>query len=101
MKWKTIVTAGVGCALLSLAACGHTAGERALSGGAMGAGPGPAIGAATGGSAATGAAVGGAVGAVSGAATTPRHDRYRDVCDLGPDYWERHGGPRAYHDECG
>lgn len=101
MNWRHLARAGTACALLTLGACGHTAGERALSGGAIGAGAGAAIGAASGGSAATGAAIGGAVGAVSGAATTPQHDRYRrDVCDRGPDYWDRHGGPRAYHREC-
>ncbi len=98
MMLRKIATAGAACALISLAACGHTPGERALSGAAIGAGSGAAIGAATGGSPATGAVIGGAVGAVAGAATTPR--RGRDVCDLGPDYWDHHGGPRAYHREC-
>src|SRR5690348_4186 len=58
-------------AALALAGCGSDPGERALSGGLIGAGAGAAIGAATGGSAATGAAIGGAVGAVGGAATSP------------------------------
>ncbi|HVZ27933.1 MAG TPA: YMGG-like glycine zipper-containing protein, partial [Rhizomicrobium sp.] len=53
------------------AACGTDPGERALSGGLIGAGAGAAIGAATGGSAATGALIGGAAGAVGGAATSP------------------------------
>jgi len=55
----------------SLAACGNTPGDRAASGGMIGAGTGAAIGAATGGSPLTGALVGGAVGAVGGAVTSP------------------------------
>lgn len=56
-------------ALAGLAACGNTPGERALSGGAIGAGAGALGGAATGGSAATGAIIGGAAGAATGALT--------------------------------
>jgi osmotically inducible lipoprotein OsmB len=55
----------------SVAACGYSPGDRAVSGGLLGAGTGAAIGAATGGSPLTGAAIGGAVGAVGGAATSP------------------------------
>lgn len=55
-----------------LAACGDTPGERAVSGGLLGAGTGAALGAATGGNAGTGALIGGGVGAVGGAVTTPR-----------------------------
>jgi len=55
--------------LTSLAACGDTAGQRALSGGAIGAGAGAIIGSVTGMGAGTGALVGGAAGAVTGAAT--------------------------------
>lgn len=54
---------------LALAACGNTQGERALSGGALGAGVGAVGGALVGGSATTGAVVGGAVGAATGALT--------------------------------
>jgi len=57
---------------LGLAGCGYTPGQRALSGGAIGAGTGAIIGAATGGSAATGALIGGAVGAGAGALTAPK-----------------------------
>lgn len=56
---------------LSLAACGYTPGQRALSGGAIGAGTGAIIGAVTGGGAATGALIGGGLGAVGGAVTNP------------------------------
>jgi hypothetical protein len=69
--------AGVAALLLPLAltlsACGDTWGQRAVTGGAIGAGAGAAIGAATGGlSVLGGALIGGAVGAGVGAATTPR-----------------------------
>jgi hypothetical protein len=57
---------------LVTAACGDTWGQRAVTGGAIGAGTGAAIGAATGGvSVLGGALIGGAVGAGVGAATTP------------------------------
>jgi len=61
------------CAALALgtAACGDTPGERALTGGAIGAGGGAVVGAAAGNPVA-GAVVGGLGGAAVGAATTPR-----------------------------
>jgi hypothetical protein len=82
-----------GTALL-LAACGNSPGDRAVSGGLLGAGAGAAIGAATGGSAATGAAIGGIGGAVVGATTSP--------CDLnmGDPWWRDNGGDEAYHRRC-
>jgi hypothetical protein len=55
-----------------VASCGDRPGERALSGGLIGAGAGAAIGAATGGNPAAGALIGGGVGAIGGAATSPR-----------------------------
>lgn len=55
---------------LILAGCGTDPGERAVTGGLLGAGAGAAIGAVAGNPAA-GAAIGGAVGAVGGAATSP------------------------------
>ena len=57
--------------MLSLAGCGNTPGQRALSGGAIGAGGGALLGVATGGSPLTGALLGGAGGAIIGAVTTP------------------------------
>ena len=66
---KLGLVAGV---VLGVAACGETAGGRAVSGGLLGAGTGAAIGGLTGGSAGTGALIGGGVGAIGGAATTPR-----------------------------
>jgi osmotically inducible lipoprotein OsmB len=58
--------------LLGVTACGDTWGQRAVTGGAVGAGSGAAIGAVTGIGVLPGAIVGGAVGAGVGAATTPR-----------------------------
>jgi hypothetical protein len=60
-----------------LAACGNSPGERAVTGGVIGAGTGAIIGGAAGNPAA-GALIGGAVGAVGGAATT------RNQVNLGP-----------------
>lgn len=57
--------------MLGLAACGYTPGERAVSGGLLGAGAGAGIGAMTGGNPLTGALIGGGVGAVGGAVTAP------------------------------
>ena len=59
----------VGAATLFLAACGNTTGERALSGGAIGAGAGAGAAAVFGGNPVTGAIVGGAAGAATGALT--------------------------------
>lgn len=56
---------------VSLAGCGYTPGQRALSGGAIGAGTGAVIGAVTGTGPAGGALIGGALGAVAGAVTNP------------------------------
>ena len=61
---------------LLASACGDTWGQRAVTGGAIGAGTGAVVGAATGMGPLTGAVVGGAVGAGVGAATTPKRDRY-------------------------
>ena len=57
--------------LLGTSACGNTWGQRAVTGGAIGAGSGAAIGAVTGMGVLPGALIGGAVGAGVGAATTP------------------------------
>lgn len=63
------------CAALALgtAACGDTPGQRALTGGAIGAGGGALVGAAAGNPVA-GAVVGGLGGAAIGAATTPNRN---------------------------
>ena len=57
--------------LLSATACGDTWGQRAVTGGAIGAGSGAVVGGATGVGVLPGALIGGAVGAGVGAATTP------------------------------
>jgi osmotically inducible lipoprotein OsmB len=56
-------------AMLGLAACGHSTGTRAVTGGLLGAGAGAGISALAGGRPATGAAIGAGVGAVGGAVT--------------------------------
>ncbi len=56
---------------LGLAACGDTWGQRAVTGGGIGAGSGALIGAVTPLGVLPGALIGGAVGAGVGAATTP------------------------------
>ena len=58
--------------VLALAGCGETRGERALSGGAIGAGAGADGGALLGYNPLTGAIIGGAAGAVGGAVTHNR-----------------------------
>jgi hypothetical protein len=57
--------------LLGVTACGDTWGQRAVTGGGIGAGSGALLGVATGFNPLLGAVVGGAVGAGVGAATTP------------------------------
>ena len=59
--------------VLFLAACGNTTGERALSGGGIGAAGGAGLAAATGGSIGGGALVGGLAGAATGALTDEDH----------------------------
>ena len=55
---------------LSLAGCGYNRGDRAVSGGLIGAGGGAAIAAVTGGNPLVGAAIGGGAGALGGALTS-------------------------------
>ncbi len=57
--------------LLGLTACGDTWGQRAVTGGGIGAGSGALLGAVTPLGILPGALIGGAVGAGVGAATTP------------------------------
>jgi hypothetical protein len=83
-------------ALLSLAACGTTTQDRALSGGALGAGVGAGVGALTGGNIVTGALLGGAAGALGGALTRPSdvdlgRPIWRDGRDDRPDWRDWHG----------
>jgi osmotically inducible lipoprotein OsmB len=66
---KMVMLAGIGFAQAS---CGNRPGERALSGGLIGAGAGAAIGGTTGGNPGAGALTGGGIGAVGGVVTSPR-----------------------------
>jgi osmotically inducible lipoprotein OsmB len=70
---KKIAPFCIVASVLALAGCGYSQGDRALSGGALGAGAGVAVTALTGGSLAAGALIGGAVGAVGGAVTSPHN----------------------------
>ena len=70
MSYMTASTLVLASLALGLSACGYSTGDRAVSGGLMGAGAGAAIGAVTGGSPLTGALIGGGVGAVGGAVTS-------------------------------
>jgi len=63
----------LGTLALGLAACGDTWGQRAVTGGAIGAGSGALLGAVTPVGVLPGAIIGGVVGAGVGAATTPRY----------------------------
>lgn len=69
---KTAVTLLVLPLALSVSACGDTWGERAVTGGGIGAGTGLAIGAIAGWPLVAPVLVGTAVGAGIGAATTPK-----------------------------
>jgi len=87
MRKRAGIPGVIGAALL-LAATAHAdpfnPGERAVTGGLLGAGTGAAIGAIAGGGrgAGIGATVGGGLGAIAGAATTPARPRhaYRRYC---------------------
>jgi hypothetical protein len=78
---------------IALSACGTTPGDRAASGGLLGAGAGAAIGSLSG-NAGAGAVIGGLGGAAVGAATDP--------CDLnlGDPFWRDHGGEAEYRRRC-
>lgn len=68
--------------LSALAACGSSTSDRALSGGAIGAGAGAVGGAIVGGDPVTGAVIGGAAGAATGAMTD------EEDIDLGEPAWK-------------
>jgi osmotically inducible lipoprotein OsmB len=78
---RTVVAVVLTLSALSLGACGESPGDRALSGGAIGAASGAAIGAAFGNPIA-GAVVGGVAGAATGVMTRP------DQVDLGRPAWQ-------------
>ena len=68
---KTLLTLSA-ISLLALSGCGNRPGERALSGGLIGAGLGGGIAAVAGGPVLGAAVLGGAAGALTGAVTAPR-----------------------------
>ena len=70
-------------AVILVAGCGSTQGDRALSGAGIGAGVGAAGAALTGGAVGTGAILGGAAGAAVGGLTS------RKDVDLGEPAWRR------------
>ena len=71
MPFLTKFTA-LACLTLLVSACGHSAGDRAVSGAGLGAATGMGVAALTGGSVWGGAAVGAAAGAITGAVTNDR-----------------------------
>lgn len=73
---------GASALVLTLAACGETTSDRAISGAGIGAAAGAATGAVTGGSILGGAAVGAAAGGAAGAVTD------KDDVDLGDPPWK-------------
>ena len=77
---RTMIAIVLTLSALSLAACGSSTTDRALSGGAIGAGGGAAAGLLFG-SPVTGALIGGALGAGTGALTES------DQIDLGKPVW--------------
>lgn len=81
MTRTLIRTSAAAVALLALAGCGETTGERGLTGAGIGAGTG-AVGGALLGAPATGALIGGAAGGATGAFTD------EDDIDLGEPIWE-------------
>jgi hypothetical protein len=81
---------------LGLAACGQTPGERAVTGGLIGAGTGAAIAGATGGRVGTGALVGAGVGAIGGAITAPDQGYGRGGWDDRRGYRDPRDDSRCY-----
>jgi len=79
MPTRTAIALAVTALLLG--ACGHTTGDRALSGGAIGAGAGAVAGSLAG-APVEGALIGGALGAGTGAVTSPNQ------VDLGRPAWK-------------
>ena len=65
MLRKFVAPLLLSASLLGLAGCGYSPGQRALSGGAIGAGGGAIVGAATGIGPGTGALIGGGAGALT------------------------------------
>jgi hypothetical protein len=90
----TRITLLIAVSLLA-AACGTTPGDRAASGGLLGAGAGAAIGSFSG-NAGTGALIGGVAGAAAGALTDPC------TVNLGDPVWSNRQASREdYYRQCG
>ena len=82
-------------ALFALTACGTTSGDRAVSGGLLGAGAGAAIGSLSG-NAGAGAVIGGVAGAAVGAVSDPC------TLNLGDPVWKDQRASREdYYRRCG
>jgi hypothetical protein len=94
VRIKNFAVGAMVAATLALAGCGTTPGDRAVSGGLLGAGAGAAIGSVTG-SAGTGAVIGAVSGAAIGAMTDPC------TLNLGDPWWREHGGRAEYERRCG
>jgi len=71
MARKITLSFLAGTMMLALAGCGYSPGERAVTGGALGAGAGAGVAAISGGRPLTGALIGGGAGALGGALTAP------------------------------
>ena len=93
---STLKTLALGAVLAaSLSACGTTTGDRAVSGGLLGAGAGGLIGSLSG-DAGTGALIGGVAGAAAGALTDPCS------VNLGDPVWRDKQATREdYYRRCG
>ncbi len=90
MQGKTTSAILAAVLALGLAGCGTTPGDRALSGGMLGAGTGALIGSIAG-SAADGALFGGLGGLALGALTSP------DTVNLGEPVWNHHASYSSRH----
>jgi len=89
------ITLLAAAALIALSACGTTQGDRAASGGLIGAGAGAAIGSLSG-NAVAGAVIGGAAGATVGVVTDPC------TLNLGDPVWRDQRASREdYYQRCG
>jgi hypothetical protein len=90
---RTLAASAALIGALALSACGTTPGDRAVSGGLLGAGAGAAVGSLAG-NAGAGAVIGGLGGAAVGAATDPC------TLNLGDPFWRDNGGEREYNRRC-
>lgn len=94
MTFKALLIGAALATALTAGACGTTPGDRAVSGGLIGAGAGAAIAGVTGGSVGTGAAIGAAAGAITGAVSDPC------TLNFGDPYWNSRSR-QEYEDRCG